>query len=187
MTILKASPALLLQEFGNLGTVILGVPIAVLLGLKREAIGGAHSISREPNVAIVAERYGLNSPEGEGVLGVYLVGTVFGTIFIGLMASILASTTFLHPYALAMASGVGSASMMTASVGSLIALFPEMAENIKAFGAASNLLSGLDGVYMSIFLALPFSEWLFKKCYKMKYHQDAPLPSVPAEMSDTSN
>lgn len=80
MTILKASPALLLQEFGNLGTVILGVPIAVLLGLKREAIGGAHSISREPNVAIVAERYGLNSPEGEGVLGVYLVGTVFGTI-----------------------------------------------------------------------------------------------------------
>ena len=187
MTILKASPALLLQEFGNLGTVILGVPIAVLLGLKREAIGGAHSISREPNVAIVAERYGLDSPEGEGVLGVYLVGTVFGTIFIGRMASILASTTFLHPYALAMASGVGSASMMTASVGSLIALFPEMAENIKAFGAASNLLSGLDGVYMSIFLALPFSEWLFKKCYKMKYHQDAPLPSVPAEMSDTSN
>lgn len=187
MTILKASPALLLQEFGNLGTVILGVPIAVLLGLKREAIGGAHSISREPNVAIVAERYGLNSPEGEGVLGVYLVGTVFGTIFIGLIASILASTTFLHPYALAMASGVGSASMMTASVGSLIELFPAMAENIKAFGAASNLLSGLDGVYMSIFLALPFSEWLFKKCYTIKYHQDAPLPSVPAEMSDTSN
>ena len=77
--------------------------------------------------------------------------------------------------------------MMTASVGSLIELFPELAENIKAFGAASNLLSGLDGVYMSIFLALPFSEWLFKKCYKMKYHQEPPLPSVPAEVSDNSN
>ncbi|WP_024469705.1 DUF3100 domain-containing protein [Treponema pedis] len=178
LDILKASPALLLQELGNLGTVILGIPIAVLLGLKREAIGGAHSIAREPNVALVAERYGLNSPEGEGVLGVYLVGTVFGTIFIGLMASILASVTFLHPYALAMASGVGSASMMTASVGSLVELFPAMEEKIKAFGAASNLLSGLDGVYMSIILALPFSEWLFTKCYKLKYNTEPPKPSV---------
>ncbi len=177
--ILKASPALILQEFGNLGTVILGVPIAVLLGLKREAIGGAHSIAREPNVALVAEKYGLDSPEGEGVLGVYIVGTVFGTIFIGLMASVLATFTFLHPYALAMASGVGSASMMTASVGTLTELFPAMAEKIKAFGAASNLLSGLDGVYMSILIALPFSEWFFAKLYKLKYKTPAPAPTVP--------
>lgn len=33
--ILAASPALILQEFGNLGTVLLGVPVAVYLGLKR--------------------------------------------------------------------------------------------------------------------------------------------------------
>ena len=37
--IVGASPALILQEFGNLGTVLLGVPIAVYLGLKRETIG----------------------------------------------------------------------------------------------------------------------------------------------------
>lgn len=174
--ILKASPALILQEFGNIGTVILGIPVAIMLGLKRESVGAAHSIAREPNVALVAEKFGLDSKEGEGVLGVYLVGTVFGTIFIGLMASVLATTTPLHPYSLAMASGVGSASMMTASVGSLVELFPEMADKIKAFGAASNLLSGLDGIYMSILIALPLSEVMYKKMYKWKYKEEAPAP-----------
>lgn len=43
--ILAASPALILQEFGNLGTVLLGVPVAVYLGLKRETIGAAHILS----------------------------------------------------------------------------------------------------------------------------------------------
>lgn len=180
-TILKSSPALILQEFGNIGTVVLGVPIGVFLGLKREVIGGAHSISREPNVALIGEKFGLNSPEGEGVLGVYIVGTVFGTIFMGILASILATSTALHPYALAMAAGVGSASMMTAAVGSLVELFPQMANEITAFGAASNLLSGLDGIYMSVFIALPLSEFLYKVCYKAKYNKE---PEKPVYLSD---
>lgn len=167
--IIKASPALILQEFGNIGTVLLGIPLAVMLGLKREAIGGAHSIAREPNVALIGEKFGLDSEEGQGVLGVYIVGTVFGAIFIGLLASFLAAYTPLHPYALAMASGVGSASMMTAGVGSLIAMYPDMSEMITAFGATSNMLSGLDGLYMSIWIALPFAEWLYMKSYKLKY------------------
>lgn len=175
--ILAASPALILQEFGNIGTVVLGVPLGVIvLGLKRETIGGAHSISREPNVALIGDKFGLDSEEGQGVLGVYIVGTVFGTIFIGLMASFLAAYTPLHPYSLAMASGVGSASMMTAGVGSLVAMFPEMEEMITAFGATSNMLSGLDGIYMSLWIALPFSEWLYKKSYKIKYGE---LPVAP--------
>ena len=167
--IIQASPALILQEFGNVGTVFLGVPVAILLRLKRESIGAAHSIAREPNVALIGERYGLDSEEGEGVLGVYIIGTVFGTPIIGLMVSLLASYTPLHPYALAMATGVGSASMMTAGVGSLVAMFPEMEKMITAFGAASNMLSGLDGVYMSIWIALPLAEWLYRKCYRLKY------------------
>lgn len=169
--IIKSSPALILQEFGNIGTVLLGVPLAVMIGLKREAIGAAHSVAREPNVALIGERFGLDSQEGEGVLGVYIIGTVFGTIFIGLLASFLAAYTPLHPYALAMASGVGSASMMTASVGALSTMFPDMQETLQAFGASSNLLSGLDGIYMSIWIALPFSEWLYKKMYKIKYKE----------------
>ena len=166
---MAASPALVLQEFGNLGTVLLGVPLAVYLGLKRETIGAAHSIAREPNVALIGEKFGLDSSEGRGVMGVYIAGTVFGTIFFGLMASVAASVTPLHPYALAMASGVGSASMMTAAVGSLAAMYPEMADQLAAFGAASNMLSGLDGLYMSVWLGLPMTEWLYKKFYKIKY------------------
>ena len=70
--IISASPALILQEFGNLGTVLVGVPLAVFFGLKRETIGAAHSIAREPNIALVGERYGLDTPEGRGVMGVYI-------------------------------------------------------------------------------------------------------------------
>ena len=167
--ILAASPALILQEFGNLGTVLLGVPVAVYLGLKRETIGAAHSIAREPNVALIGEKFGLDSSEGRGVMGVYIAGTVFGTIFFGLMASVAASVLPIHPYALAMASGVGSASMMTAAVGSLVAMYPDMADQLAAFGAASNMLSGLDGLYMSVWLGLPMTEWLYKRFYKIKY------------------
>lgn len=170
--ILAASPALILQEFGNLGTILLGIPVAVFIGLKREAIGAAHSIAREPNVALIGECYGLNSAEGRGVMGVYICGTVVGTIFFGLMASIAAAYLPFHPYALAMAAGVGSASMMTAAVGSLSAMYPQMADQLAAFGAASNMLSGLDGLYMSIWLALPFSEWLYRKVYRLKYGTD---------------
>lgn len=170
--ILAASPALILQEFGNLGTILLGIPVAVFIGLKREAIGAAHSIAREPNVALIGEHYGLNSAEGRGVMGVYICGTVVGTIFFGLMASIAAAYLPFHPYALAMAAGVGSASMMTAAVGSLSAMYPQMADQLAAFGAASNMLSGLDGLYMSIWLALPFSEWLYRKVYRLKYGTD---------------
>ena len=153
--ILAASPALILQEFGNLGTVLIGIPLAVLIGLKREAIGAAHSVAREPNVALIC-------------------GTVIGTIFFGLMASVAASYLPFHPLALAMAAGVGSASMMTAAVGSLSAMYPQMADQLVAFGAASNMLSGLDGIYMSIWLALPMSEWLYKVCYRIKYGEAPP-------------
>ena len=180
--ILAASPALILQEFGNLGTICLGIPVAVFIGLKREAIGAAHSVAREPNVALIGERYGLDSAEGRGVMGVYICGTVVGTIFFGLMASIAAAYLPFHPYALAMAAGVGSASMMTAAVGSLSAMYPQMADQLAAFGAASNMLSGLDGLYMSIWLALPFSQWLYRKAYRVKYGTD-PEPMKEKELS----
>lgn len=167
--IISAGPALILQELGNLGTVLVGIPLAVFLGLKRESIGAAHSIAREPNVALIGDMYGLDTAEGRGVMGVYICGNVFGTIFFGIMAGLAAAYLPLHPYALAMASGVGSASMMTAAVGSLSAMFPEMADQLAAFGAASNMLSGLDGIYMSLWLALPLSEYMYRKLYRLKY------------------
>ena len=40
--LVAVGPALLLQEFGNLGTILLSLPLALLLGLKKEAIGACY-------------------------------------------------------------------------------------------------------------------------------------------------
>ncbi len=64
--LIKAGPALLAQELGNLGTVLIAFPIAMMLGFGREAIGAVHSIAREPNIAIISDMYGLDTPEGRG-------------------------------------------------------------------------------------------------------------------------
>ena len=42
------------------------MPIALLLGIKREAVGATFSVGREPSLAIIGERYGLNSPKAAG-------------------------------------------------------------------------------------------------------------------------
>ena len=107
-------------------------------------------------------------------MGVYIVGTVFGTIFFALMASFIDVLKIFHPYSLAMACGVGSASMATASAGVLASLYPAMKDQILALAAASNMLSGLDGLYMSIWVGLPMTEWLYKKLYPLKYGKPAP-------------
>ena len=70
-TVISAGPALLLQEFGNLGTILLAMPLALLLGLKREAIGATHSINRETNLALITDIFGPDSPEARGSLSIY--------------------------------------------------------------------------------------------------------------------
>lgn len=161
--VVAAGPALILQEFGNLGTIVIALPLALILGFKREAIGMTHSIAREPNVGLIASEYGLDSPEGRGVMITYIVGTLIGTIFMGLMASVLASFTPLHPFALAMATGVGSGSMMAAASAALVAAFPDMATQITAYAATSNVLSTADGVFMTILIGLPMCNFLYRK------------------------
>lgn len=159
--IIEAGPALLLQELGNLGTIFLALPVAVWLGLKRESIGMTHSVAREPNVGLIMDKYGISSPEGRGVMAVYIFGTVFGAVFMGLIAGFLATLTPLNPLSFAMASGIGSGSMMAAASGSLISAFPEMEAQIVAFAGASNLLSLSTGLYISIFIGLPLTEKLY--------------------------
>lgn len=162
--IIAAGPALLLQELGNLGTILLAFPAAVwVLKLRREAIGAVHSIAREPNIAIIADRYGLRSPEGMGVLGVYVMGTLFGTFVFAIMASFLASMDFLRIEALAMACGVGSGSMMAACAGGLAETVPAAADQITAMAAASNLLTYGTGMYVSLFVALPLVELIYRR------------------------
>jgi len=156
--------ALSLQELGHFfGTVIMGLPIALLLGLGRESIGATYSIDREPNIAIIAERFGLDSPEGRGTMGVYICGTLFGAVWLGLFAGYLAALNIFHPYALAMGCGVGSGSMMAASSGAIKAVFPELGNDILVYAGASNLLTSTVGVYFCLFISLPATEYLYKK------------------------
>ena len=110
MSLIEAGPALILQEFGNLGTMVLGLPIALALGMKREAVGATVSICREPTLGLINNIYGPDSEEAMGTMGTYMVGNLFGTIFFGLLGS-LGVLTGIHPYALAMACGIGSGSM----------------------------------------------------------------------------
>lgn len=161
MTIIEMGPALLLQEIGNLGTILFALPVAILLGMRREAIGMTHSIGREPNVGLITEKYGFDSPEGRGVMTMYVFGTVFGAAFLGLISGFLASYTPLSPLSFAMASGVGSGSMMAASSGALIAAYPAMEDQIVALAGASNLISLGTGLYVSIFIGLPLTEKLY--------------------------
>lgn len=163
-TIIEAGPALIFQELGNLGTILIAFPVAVLLlRMGREVIGAAHSIAREPNVAIISDKYGLNTREGAGVMGVYVTGTLFGTIFFTIMASLLGSLQLFHPFALAMACGVGSGSMMAACSGAVANIFPDMKEQILAFAGASNILTYASGLYLSLFVAIPACEYLYRK------------------------
>ncbi len=167
--IVEAGPALILQELGNLGTILLSLPVAVLVfKMGREAIGSTYSIAREPNIALISDRYGLKSPEGIGVMGVYVMGTMFGTLYFALMASFLASMNLFDIKALAMACGVGSGSMTAACSGSLASIVPEQKEEILAFAGASNLLTNATGLYLAIFVALPFTEWFYKRLSRNK-------------------
>ena len=156
--------ALMFQELGHfLGTALLGMPIALLLGIKREAVGATFSVGREPSLAIIGERYGLNSPEGRGVMAEYITGTVVGAIFISLVASLIAGSGIFNPLALAMGAGVGSGSMMAAASGAIAAQEPpEVARQVAAFAAASNLITTTVGTYFTLFLSLPISNFLYR-------------------------
>jgi hypothetical protein len=156
--------ALAFQELGHfVGTILLGLPLALLLGIKREAIGATFSVGREPSLAIIGEKYGMDSAEGRGVLAEYLTGTVFGAVFIAIFAGFVASLGIFHPLALAMGSGVGSGSMMAAASGAIAAQqTPEMARQVLTFAAASNLITTTVGTYFTLFISLPLAVWGYR-------------------------
>lgn len=150
------------QEIGNLGTVVLGLPVAIFLGLRREAIGATLGIGREGELAYITEKYTLNSPEGEGVLGMYIFGTLFGALFFSIVAPLFEGIG-LRPEALAMASGMGSASMMAAASSALSVANPQMEETIRAYAATSQLLTSFFGTFTMVLLAAPLQKIMYKK------------------------
>jgi MFS family permease len=169
--LMQAGLALILQEAGNYwGAIVMAMPIGIMLGLRREVIGACYSVAREPNLSLIADIYGLDSPEGRGVIGTYITGTVLGTAFYSILGSVFALTApaIFHPLALAMAMGVGSASMMTAGAATLGEALPQWKDEILAFAAASNLITGITGLYASWLIGLPFAEWVYRVMGKKK-------------------
>ncbi len=159
--VMKAGWALFFQEFGHaFGTLVLGLPLALVLGIKREAVGSTFSVGREGNIAIIGEKYGMASAEGRGVLAEYITGTVLGALFIAILAGFVASLNIFDPRSLAMGAGVGSGSLMAAALGTITAqLPPHMVEEVTAIAAASNLLTMVVGFYFTLFLSLPACSW----------------------------
>lgn len=43
------------------------------------------------------------------------------------------------------------------------AMYPSMADQISALASASETISGIDGIYMAIFIGIPLCNWLYKK------------------------
>lgn len=161
--IFASGHALLFQELGHFfGTMVFGLPVALLLGVRREAVGATFSVGREPSLAIIGEKYGMDSPEGRGVLAEYITGTVVGAVFIGLLAGFIAALGVFRPDALAMGAGVGSGSMMAAASAAIAAQqTPEVAKEVAAFAAASNLITTTIGTYFTLFVSLPFANWSY--------------------------
>ena len=158
--IFQVGPALILQLLGDLGTLI-ALPVALLLGFRREVIGMTSSICREPNLGIIIDKYGFKSPEARGVLAIFVIGSIIGTPFISFLSSMCVSLIPYHPYAFAMASGIGSASMNAAALVPLVHMHPAMATQLEAFAGCSNILSFCLGIYMCMFVSLPIAEKLY--------------------------
>ena len=62
-----------------------------------------------------------------------------------------------------MASGVGGGIMMATATATLSEMFPAMADQISALASASETISGIDGIYMALFVGIPLCNWLYAK------------------------
>lgn len=174
--LVKAGPALLLQEIGHLlGTVFLALPLAVLLRMGKATVGATFSLDREPSFAMVSEKYGPDSDQYRGVLAMYVFGTLFGAVFITLLTSLVANWGVFNPLALAMGAGVGSGSMMAASAASIVDAYPADEQAILGMAAVSNLITTILGVYVGIYVSLPLADRFYKLLTRK---QKAAAPAV---------
>lgn len=172
--------ALAFQELGHVfGTVILVLPLAVFLKMGRASIGATYSIDREPNLAYMAERFGGDSNEYRGALAVYVIGSIFGALYIALLAGFLGSARIFDPIALAMGSGVGSGSMMAAASAAIAIEFPKYKDEILAVAGASNLITEVIGVYVTVFISLPLAERLYRFWTRVMNRGDADFAQIP--------
>jgi hypothetical protein len=171
--------ALSFQELGHVfGTVVIALPIAVWLGMGRASIGATYSIDREPNLAFMAERFGGDSDEYRGALAIYVLGSIVGALYIALLAGFLGGMHIFDPIALAMGSGVGSGSMMAAASSAIAAEFPAYKSQILAVAGASNLITEVIGVYVTVFISLPLAMRLYRFWQRVFGREIAATPAA---------
>jgi len=145
------------------------LPIALLLGMGREAVGMTHAMSREPNVALISDMFGADSAEFKGVMTCYIVGTIFGTIFMSIVPPIFVSLGIFSPESAAMAVGAGSASMMTAGLAGVMEAAPAANPDVlTAFASISNVISSSISVYLGLFITVPLGNVIYKAMKKGK-------------------
>lgn len=166
--VMQAGIAVTLQNLGEGFSFLIGLPLAIVFGMKRESIGMTFGVSREANVALISEKYGAESPEFRGVMTNYIVGTIFGVVAVSFLMSILAEIPYISPISLSLATGIGSASMMVGGLGTLIERFPEMATELEAYAAMSNLVSSVINIYTAIFIGLPLTERAYRWFDKLR-------------------
>lgn len=185
--LIKAGPALLLQEIGHLlGTVMLALPLAVLLRMGKATVGATFSLDREPSFAMVSEKYGPDSDQYRGVLAMYVFGTLFGAVFITLLTSLVANWGIFNPLALAMGAGVGSGSMMAASAASIIEAYPGDEQAILGMAAVSNLITTILGVYVGIYVSLPLAEKFYNLLTRKSRAAEALVAANAAAVAPTA-
>ena len=169
--ILAAKGTVMLQAAAHLsGTFLLGLPVAMLLGLKREAVGATYSLGREPQVAIIAEKYGLNSEEGHGVMGVFIVGTVLGALWTSIFTSVIVSLNIFDPLALGLAAGNSSMSMSTAALEVISSHYTDagLIDQVTGYMNTSNLIVNVLAVYINMLITLPITSWLYNQLNKLR-------------------
>ena len=157
----QTGPLIILEELGDIMCVFIALPIALILGFRRKAIGMTSSICREPQMAMIMDKYGVDSEEMKGFMIVYTMGAVLGTIFISIIVNVLSYILPLHPYSYAIACGIGSTSMNVAGLSALCVLHPELTNQLIALSAIANLISVLLSVYIFIFILLPLTEKIY--------------------------
>ncbi len=139
--IIETGPVLLLHGFESLLCIFVALPAAILLGMKREAVGASFSLNREYHMALINDHYGPDSFEARGSLSVYIIGGMIGTIYFGFLATLLSMTGLFSPEALGLGSGIGAGIFMASASASLTAIYPESAQAISTLASAGETIA----------------------------------------------
>ena len=99
----------------------------------------------------------------------YIVGTVFGSIFMSVVPPVFIALGIFSPESAAMAVGAGSSSMMAAGLAGVIEAAPASDPDVlTAFATISNVISSAITVYLGVFVTLPLSNLIYKAVRKKR-------------------